>query len=656
MDQSELEALLSDSLVDKRLHAARELAQLDHFVEPLFLQALGDEDWRVRKEAIGYFMQQPNAISRAALVIDQLSHPDNAGLRNAAIEILISLGAQVAKILLERMATSDAEVRKFIVDILGEISCSGCVDELLPYLQDDDENVRYAVVETLGKQRSAEAVLSLLELLKNADAGLQFTIFEALTSIGKGVPAAEILPFAQNTLLRKAVFSCLGQLCDSAAIPLLVEGLSDPMRKNREMALVSLGNLIRSLQFDDLPDAVEHDDGVVERLLIYLRDEKIEYRRAACYVLSLFADENAVGEILPLLAEEELRTDVIAAAKLLPKKIFDQMVDSVTLSDPNALFLIFLLGELGYQEIEGLALEACESEDPQFRYAAVMTLGKICSVAAITLLGDALADEVAEIREAASEALCQIGSQEPQARMRTVPPYLESPESDLRLLAVRTLGGMPTGEVEKYLLLALKDVDPEVRCEALRGLAGHQSQRLLSGLSLALTDEIVDVRRLAAAALGSFPAQRATPILSHALDDENPWVRMEAIRALQAGDETQIKELLALGLADPVGLVAIAALEAAGRLLPASADEILHGALEHEDDEVVATAVRLLCQRAELLTHQSPFVRLQAVNEIFRRTDCENRLAMLEEHLEKEDDAQVRQAIEEALRKGVARS
>ena len=78
-------------------------------------------------------------------------------------------------------------------------------------------------------------------------------------------------------------------------------------------------------------------------------------------------------------------------------------------------------------------------------------------VAEQDLLGDALADEVAEIRLAASVALGQVGTAEPMAMVKTVTPYLESPDSSLRLLAVRTLGGMPVTSIESHLLLALKD-------------------------------------------------------------------------------------------------------------------------------------------------------------------------------------------------------
>ncbi len=658
MELKELEASLQDHLVDKRLQAARCLSQLDGFVEPLFVQALGDEDWRVRKEAISYYLQQPDASSRAEIIADLLSHPENAGLRNAAIEILISLGAQVIEVLLARLEPSDVEVRKFIVDILGEIGHSACATALLPYLKDQDENVRYAVVETIGKLRSVDAVGALLDLLEASDAGLQFTIFEALAAIGQGVPPARILPFAQNVLLRKSVFSCLGQLGSSEAIPVLLEGLSDPLRKNREVALLAFARLIKSLPVKDCPEVDPQSEQVVDLLLSYLRHENLEFRSAACYVLSLFPEAKVVVEILNLLAIEELRSDVVAAAKLIPRPILTSLTEETRLEDENAVYLIFLLGELGCAEIEPLAIEGVKSEDPQLRYVSAMTLGKIGSVAATALLSDLLADEISEIRVAASEALCLIGRENPPAMIKTVTPYLESSDAALRLLAVKTLGALPVDSVESYLLLALKDVAPEVRCEALRGLSGHQSQRLLSGLSLALTDEISDVRRLAAVAIGAFPAQRSLPILEHALDDSEPWVRMEAIRAVSDGDEQALLTIIERALNDTVGLVVIAGLETAHRLFPEKAVPLLLEALNHEDDDVVSTAVVLLLSGEndkQLLNHGRPIVRLRAVSEL-QRFDEQRWLTDFETLLANEQDPQVRQALEDALRKGRAGS
>ena len=658
MDANELEALLKNPLVDTRLQAARKFSALGTFDEKLFLLALGDNDWRVRKEAIGFFMAQPDAVSRIELLIDQLHHPDNAGLRNAAIEILIAFGSKISKTLLDRLESEDAEVRKFIIDILGEICHAGCAKELLPYLHDKDENVRYAVVETLGKLGSVDTVDALLDQLDSSSAGLQFAVLEALKSIGKGVPAQRILPYAENALLRKSVLNCLGQLADPAAIPILLNALSDPMRKNREVALLAFGQLIKELSEKDCPEVDPQSDQVVEQMFSYLQHENIAYRRAACYVLSLFPNVEVVSRLLPLLAEEELRADVVAAAKLIPKVIWGSMVAETGLTDSKALFLIYLLGELADPGIQSLAVSALTSADPQLRYVAVTALGKICAQEMVTQIGDLLNDEIPDVREAASVALCQIGAVDPAGVVKTVSPYLEAADTGLRLLAVRTLGGLTIESVEYHLLLALKDADAQVRCEALRGLAGHTSPRLFSGLSLALTDEVADVRRLAAVAIGGFSAKRATPILKHALDDNDPWVRMEALRALRGGRDAEVLSIVERGLADPVGLVVIAALETAQRLLADKAEPFLRVALNHKDLEVCGTAVRLLFNAetaVTLLSDDRAAIRLQVVQE-FSKVANRQLLLALEERLEEEPDDEVCLAIETVLRNGVVES
>ena len=621
MELKKLETMLRDEQVELRLEAVRGLSQLDRFCEELFVLALGDSDWRVRKEAIGLFLHLPDASSRTTQIIEQLRHPENAGLRNAAIEILISLGAQGTPELIQQLTVSDAEVRKFIVDILGEIGHSACVAELLPFLQDKDENVRYAVVETLGKLRASESISSLLDLLESADAGLRFTIFDALATIGTTVPAEKILPYSNDRLLRKTVFSCLGQLGDLQALPVLIDGFLDPMRKVRETALLSLGQLIKSsgdsIALVTTPQlSAEHLAQAVE----YLDHSTLEYRSAACYFLSLQFDRDLFLRVLPLLAVEEIRADVVAACKQIPIDLFVELLETTPLESAEAIFLIFMAGELQCSAAVPLSLQAIAADDPQLRYAAVMTLGKVAALESIDALGRALTDEIPDICQAASEALRQLGQVDAIAVIKAITPSFESGQASLRLLAVRTLGGLNPKEVEDYLLQAIKDVAPEVRCEALRNLHGDCSQRLLTGLSIALTDENADVRRLAASALANFPTSKGLTVLAQVLDDPDPWVRTTAIRSLQAGKAKEdVIALLERGLSDPVGVVVIAALETIAQVLSEGAQKYLQQGLENADQDVVRTAVSLLLERKQkelLFAHSEPQVRLAAVAEL----------------------------------------
>ncbi|NIQ96152.1 MAG: HEAT repeat domain-containing protein, partial [Desulfuromonadales bacterium] len=96
--------------------------------------ALGDESWRVRKEAVDLFLRRPENARCAGEVVKLLHSEENAGLRNAAMEILIRLGRQAVPHLLSEIGTPDHDVRKFILDIVGEIGDPSCVPALVDSL------------------------------------------------------------------------------------------------------------------------------------------------------------------------------------------------------------------------------------------------------------------------------------------------------------------------------------------------------------------------------------------------------------------------------------------------------------------------------------------------------------------------------------------
>jgi HEAT repeat protein len=555
------------------------------------------------------------------------------------------------------LATSEADVREFIVDILGEIGQPSCVAELLPYLRDADDNVRYAVVETFGKLKAKTAVSALLELLEEADTGLCFTILEALAAIGTGVPVARIAPYSEDRLLRKAVFNCLGRLVDVQALHVLVTGVADPLRKTRDAALLAIGEIIKGLPFEvPLPPVAADLGDYINLVCDYLGHDDVAMRRAACHALCIKPDLSSINKVLALLADEELRSDVVAACWRLPENLLFALLDGVSVTDELAPSLVYLFGELHCQAIIPLAIAGLTADNPQLRYVSALALGKVSAKKAITRLGDLLFDPVGEIREAAAEALRTLGADAPTAVIGTLGPFLESDDAGLRLLAVRTLAALPAGKVEDILLLALKDVAPEVRCEALRSLKGGVSPRLLSGLSLALTDEVADVRRLAAEALAAYPPQQVLSILAYAADDSDPWVRMAAIRSVPGGNEQDIEAIVKKGAADGVGLVVIAALETAIRLLPSRAAEYLSGVLESPDQDVVVTAVRLLLAEGwaeKLLVHDSARVRLAVVRELERQEET-RWVGLFSERLDSETNSEVRAALATALRRGQA--
>ena len=74
---------------EARLQGLRDLAarEQDEGLDLIF-KAFGDESWRVRKQAIDLFLSMPVSREMVNEIIELLHAEENAGLRNAAVEIL----------------------------------------------------------------------------------------------------------------------------------------------------------------------------------------------------------------------------------------------------------------------------------------------------------------------------------------------------------------------------------------------------------------------------------------------------------------------------------------------------------------------------------------------------------------------------------------
>ena len=59
----------------------------------VLIDALGDESWRVRKDAVMRVARWPDPDGAVPLLIAQLADDTNVGLRNAAVEALTAIGA-----------------------------------------------------------------------------------------------------------------------------------------------------------------------------------------------------------------------------------------------------------------------------------------------------------------------------------------------------------------------------------------------------------------------------------------------------------------------------------------------------------------------------------------------------------------------------------
>lgn len=658
---------------EERLRTLRSLncgGARDHLAS--IIAALGDESWRVRKEAVEIFLSIAEAVVLCGEIVELLHSSENAGLRNAAVDILTRLGEPAVPRLLEELGTQDRDVRKFVMDILGDIRSARAVHRILAELGDSDPNVRNAAAENLGKIGSAEAVTPLLESMKTADLYFRFTILEALGRIGVAVPEEALIVFADEKLLKKAIFDCLGRVGGEAGVDFLLDGVLEPSKNARDSAVLALARIAYRL-----PQAVAR--GIARRaspefsaaLSKVLKQADGEALEAGIRLAGLSADATFAQDLLELCQREEVRSSAVTAldqlgpgATALLRDLWQQA------GGRTRVFLAYIWGEIRSENTEDLLLQALDSSDDELKAIAARSLGRVGSGQAIGPLLACLGEDGEEVRQAAMLSLAELGSRHQGSLLDRIRPLLDSENAALRYQAVTILARVGGDSVETALAFALKDDSAEVRQAAISGL-GAGCCRQISAVTMALADEDAQVRRLAAEALGASGSPEALEPLALALNDEDIWVRAAAVKSLGCLGGEQAFLLLEASVLDPVGLVALSALEAAEGFDAQKREVLIRKGLDHEDSEVVLVALRQLAASPQtegdeemlerLLGHIHWEVRLNAARAIgARRTGpgckcLEDRLLVESDELVRSEIREILAGLEPGVQSGVGR-
>ncbi|MGK2944505.1 MAG: HEAT repeat domain-containing protein [Desulfuromonadales bacterium] len=647
---------------EERLQGLRDLAYGDPLAGlDLIFKMFGDCSWRVRKESIDLFLRMPSSRDLIGEIIELLHAEDNAGLRNAAVEILTRIGRDAVPMLLDQAGCGDHDVRKFIIDILGDIADPEAIPTLIRGLGDDDSNVRAAAAENLGKLKAAQAVPALLKAMQQPDLLLQFTILDALSRIASPVAMTELLPYKDEKLLRKALIDCLGKAGDASAISELVAALTDSMRNVREAAVLALGEI--SVRY---PEQVKQQLAGCEKGPVavavsgYLDDECIDsLKRASIRILGWLAVVDAVEPLLRLLENESLQQEALAAL--------------VNLGDVNALALLrswpdvdgnrraslaYVLGESRCLESLPLLQQGLRDDDPQIVRMSAYALGKIGAAQMLPDLVACLQIHSSEVQEAASQALISLGHQFPKETFTALLPLMSHKDPTQRMFAVKVLRELNDPAVLDTLSLAVKDPAAEVRRVAVKVFERYDVGEHLSTLLLSLTDEDAEVRRTVVEVLGNRNSEDTVNGLQLALQDDDIWVRSSAVRSLGRIAGERSRPFLERALSDPVGLVSIAALETLADLAGVEACPQMIAALNHPDEEVVTTALNLLTRYGsgnwisdhaeKLMNHPYWVVRAQIARSAVEVLGVSAR-TLLETRLAVESEEVVRQQLTDLL-------
>lgn len=187
-------------------------------------------------------------------------------------------------------------------------------------------------------------------------------------------------------------------------------------------------------------------------------------------------------------------------------------------------------------------IDQLASLDPVARRYAAEDLGDLHDARAVPALVEAVSDLEVTVREAAVDALVEIGG---QAVCEHVAPLLETEDVALQNYASEILERVGPESIE-ILVATCKSAPPEVKkfaLEILGRVARGCASECLEVIVALLGDDHPDVACAAAEALGQIGDSRATPFLAKHLGGP-PWMQLCVFSALaQIGGEAALEAL-----------------------------------------------------------------------------------------------------------------
>ena len=581
--------------VTERLERERELATS-------MVQALSDDDWRVRRAAVQEASQRAAPEAIAALVTSIIENHHNPALLNSALQVLTASDVDTHAPLVELLHGANPDLRMQAALALGEQRDVRAVEALIKALPDDDTNVRYHAIEALGKLKAFDAVDALVEIAESKDFFLSFAALDALAKIGDGRIASRIMPLLDDELLREPAINLLGQLGDDSAVAPLTALLNTPAATTDLIAgaLATLSDRYEQQYGEgryiaDLAGREISPTGV-QNLLDALETPGNDNLRSIALVLGWLKSASVDRALTRLMGRVDLRDEIVTALVRHGSTTVDLLISQLTAEDLEVRrSAVVALGRIG----DSAATPALVNtfNDESLALDAANALGQIGNPGAVDGLLNLIGNDDASLRQAAVSAL---NSVIPPSMSGRIIPLLHDSDPNVRESAVKIAGYFGYSEAASALVELSRDPNERVRCAAIEHLPYVEDERAFNVLAHAIKDETPNVRAAAARALGMMDAPEVVQPLVDGLADEDAWVRYFSARALgrrRSDDSVQALEKVVEN--EQFNHVRIAALDSLGQI---GGDRVagIVTRLVRDDDPDVAHAAQVALGKSNI--------------------------------------------------------
>ena len=211
-------------------------------VTQLFLQAMREGEWSIRKATATLFESMTTPFSRELKQTLQ-----NWGWQedHRVVSALRQIGDEAISALLKLLKDDDWTKRRGAAWALGIIGDSAAIPDLVQLLRDDSHLVRMSAIQALGRLQDVEALPYLLKRLHDDQVAVQDMAGLALVNFG-----ASSLPGLLQELKRTNepdqfafLLDTITKIDDKAHIPILIERVSDRTLLIQHKAIETLGTL-----------------------------------------------------------------------------------------------------------------------------------------------------------------------------------------------------------------------------------------------------------------------------------------------------------------------------------------------------------------------------------------------------------------------------
>lgn len=641
----------------------------------LLIAALGDADWRVRKEAALVAIEMADTWDLFAPLVDALCQGENVGLRNAALEVLERLGPRAARALLDALPAVPASARKFIVAALGFAGSAG-VGKLAELSNDPDPNTAQAALEALARVGGRGAEDALRAHLSNASPVARLAALEGLERLEARLTYDQLAPLLADRLVRRLAVRVLGWSDDRRSIPALYGVLGDPSPATVAEAVSALGRVLEH-GGPCAEEAARHAGSMSESTRNTLRAlagaGSDRARQSATCLLLLARDREVLGVAAELASEDRIPPVALDALRAWGGPAIEPLLEaSASLGARARSAALEMAADLAALDpdtsksarpslIAALrgALSGDEPSAAAAAATAMATFGEPDDAPALVRSASRFPEQAAR---GAGWALERLAANHPKAVEQALAAVtLDGAVGAALLPAVARVGGE---SAKDRLRATLSADDPRARRAAVLALPRLGGVHAVELAGFALADEDLDVQTAAVLVLAQLTDEEGKPLgtehLRLALRSGPEPVVAAAARALGAifdrASIPALRELVSEGRAG----VAVAAMESLRTLGDPALDDLLVEALGQTDEELVKEALRAIAARSDAprraariglaLEHAAWDVR-QLAARLLGELGGEAATSALEARADRESDPGVRRAIDDALGK-----